>query len=265
MGQNLWNAPLFHLVKIHELDDNLNLELGICDYFQYVSACGPIEQETIKATQFEKASTPLRNRFAPNLDKLAQCPMGAHGIGVHSVVAFRNNTSYEILLQRRTHDTFGYGGVIAVVPSFLYQPLQNPSEEVSLFHNFLREFYEELYNKEEVVKNSTHVSFDWFYDDKPIARLLDLYKSGVFTLEFTGFGFDALFGDVNIALLACIEETESIEREYRQFRSNWEAKGIDRLDYQLPLLAEYLKDRRLHPGSAFALSKAVERLNKLKK
>ena len=261
LERSLWPGPLFHLVNIHEPAGGLRLEAGVCNYYEYVSVAGPLEEETINAISAKQPKTPLRDTFAPSLPVLAQCPMHAHAIGVHAVVALNTDDGYKVLIQHRSSSMFGYEETYAVAPSFLHQPLHlKPSVEVALLHGFLREFYEELYDQEELARVSTHLSPTWFYSQDPLSTLLAMRADGAFRLEFLGFGFDPLYGDVNVALLALVDDRTFLAREHNKMKHNWEASEISVRDFKKTDMIDLLRDRRLHPGSAFALSEAAKRL-----
>lgn len=259
---DIWNDPLLCVSSISSNQISPRLTVEIAEYFQYLSACGALEEETYETIRKRRKRTPLRDKYACNIETLSKCGLKAHGLGMQVVFLYKDIGGFKILIQERSFSTAIYGGAMAVVPIFGCQPVSVGSKpEVSLLYNFLREFYEELYANPDVQRPSSHLDPTWFYEVEPISTLLSLYKSGGFVFEILGFGFDALNGEVNIAALAFIKDSNFMNKELRRMKSNWEIKNILIKDIDSTELRQDILNNRFQPGSVFAITKAIQRLN----
>ena len=263
LGQNLWDGPLYSLDKIEENDNEISLIFGQSSYYHFVNTCGILEQETLNKV-FKSSSTPIRDRYFEGIESVSECSY-SKGVGVHCLLAIECEGKYKILLQERSHETVNYGGHFAVIPTFAYQPMAgNHEKEFDLTHQFYREYYEELLGgSEKVSKPGKEVVYNWFYVDPAIQRLIGLKKSGKLKLIMLGFGFDALNGEPNIALLVLITDSQFWAQEEKRLIGNWETDDIDILYTDNAKISDYLSSNRLLPGSAFTLSEGLKILQRM--
>ncbi|MBK6932341.1 MAG: hypothetical protein IPH12_16375 [Saprospirales bacterium] len=203
LGHDLWDAPLFALVEIQEAEKKVELKIGLCTYFQYVSSCEKIGEESINNKR------KLRDKFLPDIETVSKCPLNAHGIGVAFVIAVKEGDTYRILLQKRGMSTVNHLGTIASVPTFAFQPIKEDYEnEINIEYQFLREYYEELHDREDLIKRNKNLAYNWFYNHNPIKRIRDLMAKELFEIVPLGFGFDALNGEAILAYLAIIDDED---------------------------------------------------------
>lgn len=264
-GCQVVDRPLYCLCALVPETDGVSLRVGVCRYEQFVSCCGLLEDETIgaarKPSKWKTAKTVLRDTAAPNLEVLATCPLGAHGIGVAATIVAESEDGRVVLLQERGQGTITHGGLTAVVPMFAFQPMVGDvAREFNLTHQFLREYGEELLGMPELQTSDSHVAFDWFYEREEIAEVARLMATGEISIEITGFGFDAVNGEPNLALLVHIGAREYWKRIRRSLLRSWEAKRV----FDAPLDATYeafrAKPLGWSPGSAFAFEMGVRAL-----
>lgn len=188
--------------------------------------------------------------------------MEAQVVGVATAVVFRHDGKLKILIQERSDETAVASGTYAVVPSFVFNPenLRNVPLDIFL-HTFLLEFYEELYDKEELVRKSKHLEPTWFYSDEPINTLIQLNKSGELQFEVLGFGFDGLTGEFNVAALALVENDEFVDCEMRRMKRNWEIQDYYLLDLDSDKLRNLLFSNKLYVTNKFCLSLVFDRFS----
>lgn len=250
-----WNCPLVSLRKIE--NDGARLRLGWAEYYQYLSTCGKLELETRRA-MFRRGATPIRDGKFSSPAMLLDGKLGAQAVGVCACVVFPDqDRGFRFLLQRRQKNVATYPGAYAVVPMFGCQPLcDDPPERISLKHDLLREFGEELFSIPELNHPTTHVRYDWFYDLPPIRELLTLESSGELHIATLGFGLDGLNGELDIAMV-CIFETEAFFLANRgAMRGNWEIKNVETPELFSSEVDKIITGDQCHPGSAFAIDLA---------
>jgi hypothetical protein len=258
-GHELWNGSLFSLNKIVEKKDSIELIIGLCDYFQYLSTSGKLEDQTLYFKSLQ------RKKYFTTIEQIASCSMKVHGIGMICLIAIKDQSNYKFLLQKRTHKTVSNGGKYAAIPAFAFQPInEDYQNEVEFKHQILREYYEELHDREDLILRNKHLAFDWFYNHPPIKRLISLIDNDKLEILPLGFGFDALNGEPNIAFLTIIKDEEFWREERREIVYNWEVDSIIELDYKDSSLENMLKEGSCHYGSLFALSESIKYLDVLK-
>jgi hypothetical protein len=250
-----WNDLMCVVDQVERTADGPRIRLILAEYFQFLSACGALEDETYAAVRNPRARTPIRDAVLTSADQAARCLRRAHGFGMQCSFVFDDGGRLKVLIQRRSHSVSIYGGALAVVPVFGCQSIDlSERTNVSIFHNFLREVYEELYGGEEVEKRGDHVDPRWFYKEPPIARLLEAQDRGLLDFRIFGFGFDALNGEVDICGLAYLKDPDFTKRELAEMRANWEMQEINSWDLFGDELTEALITGEFSPGSVYTLA-----------
>jgi hypothetical protein len=256
-----WNDLLSVVSEVRETDDGPRIKLAMAEYFQFLAACGALEDETYAAVRNPRAATPIRDAVLASVEDAAEARRGAHGFGMQCAFVFHEEGRPRVLIQRRSHSVSIYGGALAVVPVFGCQSMDlSDRTPVSVFHNFLREAYEELYGGAEVEKRGNRVDPTWFYQEPPITRLIAAHEDGGLDFRILGFGFDALNGEVDICGLAYIRDPEFARRELPSLKANWEIQDISAWDLFGVDLTEALFAGEFSPGSVYTLGEARRHL-----
>jgi len=287
LGQTLFDSPALYLDRIEENGASIVLHVKSCDYFQLATSIIRLEEETFKAIQKGAFKPlPIRNSYISSVSQVQSLLRKPFAIGCAVALALRTEDSYELLIHTRSHATVTFGGSKAVIPNFGLAPIiggarmfapdsivapsvDGAKSQSLLYYNFIREFLEELYNYEELINliSSRKANPFWFYD-LPEARKLRVWiDQNAFSMEFLGFGFDALNGNPVIALLGMIND-ERLSIEFKNdLELNWEiAERKRRLDFEFvdirsADLERWLRDYKYHTGAAFTVARALERLN----
>jgi hypothetical protein len=153
-----WNDLIACSDGVAETDTGPRIQLQVAEYFQYLSACGPLEDETFRAVRSARTKTPIRDRVLSSATEAARCGLGADAFGMQVAVVFDDGRRFRILIQRHSYSVSIYGGALAVVPVFGCQTTDlSVDSNISLFHNFLREIYQELYGGVEVEQKTAQV------------------------------------------------------------------------------------------------------------
>lgn len=256
-----WNDLLAVVQEVRETDDGPRIKLAMAEYFQFLTACGALEDETYAAVRNPRSPTPIRDAVLGSVDDAAHARRGAHGFGMQCAFVFPEEGRLRVLIQRRSHSVSIYGGALAVVPVFGCQSMDlSDRTPVSIFHNFLREVYEELYGGEEVEKRGNRVDATWFYREPPIAGLIAAMDAGEMEFRILGFGFDALNGEVDICGLAYIKDPQFARRELPLLKANWEIQEISCWDLWGEELTDAMFAGEFSPGSVYTLAEARRHL-----
>ncbi|MCK4998495.1 MAG: hypothetical protein KAS23_03135, partial [Anaerohalosphaera sp.] len=194
------------------------------------------------------------------------------GLGGSVLLALKSESSFELLIHKRSSDIGTYPNARAVVPNFGMEPIANnvcqrTKGNQILLYNFLKEYLEELFNFEELINQASNKKVNpfWFYDNSKEAKnVLSAIDKGTIEFIFLGFGFDCLNGVPIMSFLALVNDDEVINDIKTKAELNWEGKQIDfvNLGNKIHLLEEWLKDNQYHPGAAFTISRAQAFLGK---
>ncbi len=276
IGQRIFDEPALYLdyVSFHGSDPP-EFHVKTCRYYEIATNLIRLEEEAMTALMANKV-TNLRYRDGGlmSLKSATLAGLKPLPLGCATVMAFRVNGSYELVLHVRSSSTITFGGVEAVSPTFGLAPVLSAFEKVDrslIFYNFVREYLEELFDYEELVQvvKNRRADPDWIFN-LPESKLL--FQSAGFTLECLGAGFNAFNGSLQFALLARVEDQEAASELKRRIKANWEVAQSDLdsstmrfIDWKSFELEEKLRQRTYNPASAYALARALQRLRKLEK
>jgi hypothetical protein len=276
LGQRLFNERTVYLDRIEDEPENIKLHIKSCDYFQMFTLLASLEEETFQGIKKGSISfTPIRDRMVGNLETALKVLGKPSSLGCQVAVAIKMGDSYELLIHTRSHSTITYGGARALIPVFGMSPITGRQSQKNLiFFNFIKEYCEELFNYEELITlmNSRRMNPYWFYDLQEAREILELHAAKKFRLEYLGFGFDALNGSSILAILAVIEDEEYSLRIKQRIMANWEVaertanlEPIEFIDYKSPKFEDWLRQKKYQFGSAFAISLAIQKLDRYTK
>jgi hypothetical protein len=273
LGQRLFDGPAVSLVGLDQTD-GLALDVEPCDYFSIATTIIGFEEETFRAasrTWPRRARTPLRDRYLGSADVAGRLEKQPRSLGCVFLMAARSETSYDLLLHRRSHETVSFGGAYAAIPNFGIEPLgfdrrDGRRGQDLLTQNFIKEYLEELFNYEELISSMSSRRADpsWFMRLSEAKDLQSMIDAETLATQPLGFGFDALNGNGILAMLGILEDPTYIADLRDSIELNWEVAGdahrsvaVDFVDMESPSLDDWLQRDEIHPGAAFAISQAL--------
>lgn len=262
-GQNIWNQPIFRAVSLARSEMGVQVEVGHADYYQFISACGPLADEVVFAISQNK-KTPYRDKFASTVYTLETFPCKAHAIGIHTlVIGRRENGQLSTILHERSKEVAINRGAHTGAPTFTFQPHSGHHKyDRDIFHSFLREYLEELYEKKDFIRckaDSYHPKINWWYELPQIKPVLELVKQGEASFHILGLGFDLSHCDLVICACLVIENQDYWNRARAEMKKNWEASPDPFRQEHWLFSAEIdalLTKRQIQPGTAYCLDKA---------
>lgn len=269
-GQQIFDEPAIYLDHIEQSGGGPVLHVRACGYLPIASNMIRLEEETFAAIAHRRIGrTPFRDEVAANTSVAASARVKPFPVGCAVALALRTPAGYELAIHVRSAATITFAGARTVTPNYGLCPVlgdRGDPPSALLYYNFVKEYLEELFDYDEInhLVAQRRVDPTWFYK-LPEAELLRSCQH--FRLEALGLGFNALNGVANIAMLAVIDDVTVSGRLKEQMRANWEiAQGthgepsIEFVPVDSPQLAVWLMAKQYNPASAFAISRAVERL-----
>lgn len=261
-GTRLFNNSSLFLHRIVYNNNNVYFEVGEYNYYQRISYVNDFEKETFNCAHRIK-NPKLRKRFLPNVDNASIASENTVPIGCDTVFAIRINDEYKICIHERSSITVNYPEGYMVVPSFGFGSIKNINNN-PLLYSFLKEYSEEIFNREELDIDDNHVNPCWFYNQyEEVKDILDLINDNKFYLHLIGCGFDAISGFFNITLLAIIDDIQLSQKIYNNCKGNWETSNhnIKFLSMASEDMHNIVQSGKLSPSSSFAISRALQILN----
>lgn len=277
-----FDEPVLYLDRISSLDNHINLHVKECHYYQVATRIVTLEDESFRDAYLKSLlkdfnyllKNSYRNQHLPDIKTgLKKSRLTPIAVGCAVVFALkRNDNNYEIILHKRSRQTITCGGMITVLPNYGIAPVRGNVKSSStsiLFNNFIREYLEELFNHEELIHTFAlrKTNPQWFYELPEAQRIIN---SPGFSIEITGIGFNTLNGVLNIAMLALIDDYCLSNYLRDSISGNWEVEEsicdqnvIEFVKIDSDRLSTYLKMKKYNPASAFAISRALERIRLL--
>jgi len=220
LGGPLRDDPTYVLKSI-KVAENVTLDCAMGTYFDALRSCDVLEWELLtvlgKAKEHSGLDSLLRKLKLRNyVHSLTNQPVTeptgrSAAIAISTVVLFRRENEYAVLLQRRAKE----GGVAVhrelwhVVPSFMFQPVVGATiQEYSVTHNIYREYLEELFDVPEVRRSPSVIAYDYFYNNPNLGFLRGLLKAGDAQLLLSGVAISLLNLRPEICALLHIDSPE---------------------------------------------------------
>jgi hypothetical protein len=267
IAHRLWNGDLYFLDSFDAGSDKKpKLGVGLGKYFQFVSECKQLEDMSAKLRTGDglPKSWP---KLPTNRDYWAIKPEAA-GIGVISVVIgqmdqYRNE--YGVIIQRRSNETVGSGGLYCPCPTFAFQPFvdSDPLASLSLKHQLYREIAEEYFGRIEAQiagsegskgQISSAEKFRFYEGINEIDKSLAKGNSDLVVL---GFGLDGPNLEPNLAIMLLINDPEVFSSIGKRITGNWENTSVEVHNINSPKLQEWLRGHEFTCGGAFALTRSL--------
>ncbi len=276
LGQKLFDDPTLYLDSLDQISHTLRFHVRSCRYFEVATALIKLEEETFNAVRkrTKYRNLPIRDEFFGSREQASKFALKPYSIGCACVLAFQKGDSYEFLIQTRSSETITAGNMQAGIPQFGLVPLPRDDVKIGILtYNFVKEFCEELYNKEELdqLMTSRRTASFWLNTLPQACELLAMLQNGVVRLFYLGFGIDALSGTSTIALLGVVKESAFSESLRSNIQANWEVakrefvgKVVEPLrfiDYHSSEMEKSFRNGELYYGSAFTISLATKYLN----
>lgn len=264
-GQRLFDGSSHFLHQVVYNNGDINFELGEYEYFRRISYVHDFEKEGFEwVWKGRRNKTTLRQKYLPVPVSASLLSPNTVPVGCDVVIALLLNGKYHICIHERSEVTVNYPGGTMVTPTFGLEQLSHPGIDNLLLYACLKEYAEELYNREEVEDISSHPSPTWFYYQyQEVAEMRQLLSQGKAKFILSGCGFDAIGGFMNLATLLVVDDAHSAEKIFYSSHGNWEARtgSVRFVPIDSNELETLLQSNKLCPASAFAISRAISILN----
>lgn len=273
LNQRLFNEATLYLDRLQESGDSIKLFVKRCQYYQMFTLLASLEEETFRAIRRNRLThIPIRDSMCSGLANAQQIHKKPSSIGCQVALALRTPEGFELVIQTRSHATITYGGAKALAPVFGLSPIPGITAPKNiLLYNFIKEYCEELFNYEDLITLMATKRAEpmWFFELPEAKDILRLIDEGDLIFEYLGFGFDALNGSSTLAMLAVVNNVTYSQKLKTKISANWEVhersyevEPIEFVDYRSAKFEEWLRQKKYQYGSAFAISRAIKKLER---
>lgn len=245
LGVPIQNRLTYTMTRLNT-QDSLQLTGALGCYFYTLDTCYSLEWEILSnlnklgghnEDDFKRfdEQLDLRRKLHANVNYPIVDGSGrSAAIGISTLIAYNDNGRINLWLKRRSKkDVAAHGGLVHVIPSFIFQPVTEfIEEEFKVPHNIFREYLEEIFDRPEP-QMGTEAVYNYFYGDLRLQYLLTLLGSQQAELLFTGIAVDLLSLRPEICTLLWIKTSDWFNRhsssaDENRFKINLEfIKGYD--------------------------------------
>jgi len=275
-----WNDTIYQITNINTEDDGFSLDIALTDYYTYITHSTKLADElydkaqarditndtpAVKATGSLKGSLNVRDTYAPSFEAIQEYS-NAHLLGalVTLVVRMPNGNHYAAV-QKRSENTVDYPNALGVAPSGAFSVWYNPKLECNLTYHVLREFGEEVFNRESLRAPPTSGNASEPANKSiPVRVLADLLadNDGGAYLTVTGLGFEALTAASQLSMLLYVDDPvfSAWIYDFIEYQSQEMLEGQIEM-VKVSEAAESMLTDNWAPGAAFSLSQGLRTLS----
>lgn len=267
LGQRLFNADSLYLYSATSAD---NLVVRKCKFYEKLTYIDSLERETHRCSRYKRICKPrIRDTYFSSFDRCVSQNRQPMSIGCHVACVITIDGKRLVCIERRSTETFTYGGYFALLPVFGLMPIPNDSQGNILLFNIIKEYCEELYNINELERAPVRADPFWFYKSLPQAQqLLECLEKQTAFCKYLGYGVDAVNGMGVLSVLLYVTDEKVSKSIYEQNIANWEVSsentkcGIQFVPIDDPSLAVHLEENDYQNASAITLDLAIKHLQK---
>lgn len=233
------DGETYRVLEICKSEDELKLQFGLMRYYDYINSCEALAAEladfALRHPELSDVNDPLRkppdipplpHRGAP--DDIYNFYLRSAGAGVNCLLLLKNyftgvyskniNLSSKFVLHNRGVKTLEAQNTVHVVPAGGHQPMARgfgDDRELSIWRTAVREFFEELFNREEVAGIYAHG--EDFFELPEIRPLVEAFfgVEGAAKVYLLGVGLDPVTTKPEI-LVAIVVDWRAASNKYLQ-------------------------------------------------
>lgn len=274
--EHMWNDPYYRVDGVQAGEDgSLTINLGMTDYFTYVSNARRIVEEVYdqsqrfnitkdsnadEAAELLKDRLPFRDKIAPSFSVL-ESGRPYHILSLLVATALETSDGTKIILMNRVNKNVDYPRSIGVAPAGITSPFYDLNQEADLKYLMLREFGEEVLNSHEYkLPPEDPSSNDWILENQVVDDLHTSIEDGESQFDITGFGFNALSGASQLYGLLHITDEEMANKIHEDVKNrDGESEEGDLFFEDIPNTKDKIfTHSSWAPGAAVTVSRAIE-------
>ena len=233
-----WDGEAYRILDVIPTDDDLRMTFGVAGYFHYVNTCEAAAVELADVVRSNSAGgipKASEHRGPPEaiFDLEGRSRIAAVNciliLKNYSVGAYSDQTRRQVnkfVLHERGESVLSGQNCTHVVPAGTHQPLSKgfgDLNEISIWQTAIREFCEELFNKEELAKfKRLGESFLDLPEIKPYVNAF--FRSGAATVYLMGVGLEPLTMNFEILTAIVADWSKASTSAILKFDENYEGK-----------------------------------------
>ena len=270
------NAPIYRLTDYAVSAAGIAGSVGLAGFFDYALTLDLLEAELGDALAgglpIRPGQLPLRDRYLPDLAAVLDvagrmCAGGPPALTAIARPAGRGRLrpDFLLLVQERSGRVLNAARRLAVIPKSFHGPLVDYAEDAQPYRSVEREMEEELFGREDVdsVFGDSRQA-DPMHRSRlsaPMGWLADHLDDDAWRMECTGFGFNLLTGNYEVASLVVVHDDAWWTSYGGHIEANWESTGLRRYStLDRDALTALVLDPAWSNEGLFALLQGLRRL-----
>jgi transcriptional regulator with XRE-family HTH domain len=235
---HLVDGPLYRLLDVDVDRGGIRGSVAVIPFVRYALTMDLLEGELIDAlaagVPVRPGSLPLRDQYLPDLASALDLRGRVCAGGVLALCAIarpaspdRGPADYALLVQERSGQVVNAAGRLAVVPKSFHQPMTDYQADARITATLRRAMERELFGRQSAGTLTGRQAADPMHParlSEPMRWLTA--KPGRMRVEVTGFGFNLVSGNYEIACHVVIESEEFWTRYGGQIEASWESSSL---------------------------------------
>jgi hypothetical protein len=273
------DAPIYDLTEISVSEEGIAGRVALAGFFDYALTLDLLEPELADALAAglpaEPGQLPLRDRYLPDVAAVLNLDGRLCAGGPPTLTAIarpatrtRRRPDFLLLVQERSGRVLNAARRLAVIPKAFHGPLVDYAEDAQIHLTLEREMEEELFGREDVdsVLGDSRRA-DPMHRSRlsaPMGWLMDHLDDGSWRAECTGFGFNLLTGNFEVASLLVVHDETWWTSYAGDIEANWESAGLRRYStLDRDAITALVLDPAWSNEGLFALLQGLRRLGEL--
>lgn len=225
-GAQLWDGTLLYVDKFDgRPDGSRKIVAGTFNYFAYVTFAARLQASLLARGQ--PRGRLLAESGLTSFPEGVTSPYRPMVLSAVTTCIFDTDDGPKILLAKRSEDVVNALGTVGAIPTF---GLESPeidgerSEYGTVFYNFVKEFIEEVYGQEDLVRaaSSEALEPDAIFRSKKARRLINQFNGGTAELRILGSGIDVTDGALVLSLMAHFHSPAFYKEVRMRASAGWE-------------------------------------------
>lgn len=235
-----WNGETYRVLDIAPRSNGLDFTFGPSNYFQYINSLETIAVEL--ADHALRNGDSLATNYLPRRGRpeaIFQFETRSAYAGINCLLLLKDYATGrasdgsvllgdKFVLHDRPDDAIEARNTIHVVPAGGHQPISEQygnSREVAIWHTVVREFCEELFNKQEA-SEMKHLGQDFLALPQVAPYVSALFRSGAARIFLLGVGLDPVTTKPEVLVAIVVNWKKATRTMELKIETNYEGKAI---------------------------------------
>lgn len=227
-GVNLWDGLIIYATSCRRTENGeMLISAGTANYYGYVTLAHRIQQELLQPQR----GRPVLEGYYRNATDAMSGALKPVAISAAAACVFEKDGRLDVAVHRRSANTVNAPNSLAAGPLFGMESNRNAqfkSEYGVVFYNFVKEFVEEFYGLDALIRavESPALDPDWIMRLPQAAAVIAEFDAGRATLICDGVGVECTDGTITLGLVAHFTSPDFRRKFEADARPGWELSSV---------------------------------------